>query len=126
MHTDQYLQWDNHHNLAAKYSVISTLTHRARTVCTKPELCNQEIQHLRKALTKCKYPKWALAKIERFISNKQDESYEENNQREQSEGNTDNTSINPEGRDSTKKRYNKGPIVMPYIQGLGKSIKNIC
>ena len=24
MHTDQYLQWDSHHNLAAKYNVIST------------------------------------------------------------------------------------------------------
>ena len=24
-HTDQYLQWNSHHNLAAKYSVISTL-----------------------------------------------------------------------------------------------------
>ena len=30
MHIDQYLQWDSHHNLAAKYSVISTLTHRAK------------------------------------------------------------------------------------------------
>ena len=29
-HTDQYLQWDSHHNLTAKYSVISTLTHRAK------------------------------------------------------------------------------------------------
>ena len=28
-HTDQYLQWDNHHSLSAKYSVIGTLTHRA-------------------------------------------------------------------------------------------------
>ena len=28
-HTDQYLHWDIHHNLAAKYSVISTLTHKA-------------------------------------------------------------------------------------------------
>ena len=37
MHTDQYLQWDNHRNLVAKYSVIGTLTYRARTVCTKPE-----------------------------------------------------------------------------------------
>ena len=46
MHTDQYLQWDSHHYLVAKYSFISTLTHRARTVCTKPELLNQEIQHL--------------------------------------------------------------------------------
>ena len=34
MHTGQYLQWDSHHNLAARYSVISTLTHRARTVDT--------------------------------------------------------------------------------------------
>ena len=33
-HTDQYLQWDNHHNLSAKYSVIGTLTHSAKTVCT--------------------------------------------------------------------------------------------
>ena len=27
-HTDQYLQWDCHHELAAKYSVVSSLTHR--------------------------------------------------------------------------------------------------
>ena len=43
-HTDQYLQWDSHHNLVAKYSVISTLAHRAKTVCTKPELLSKEIQ----------------------------------------------------------------------------------
>ena len=28
-YTDQYLQWDSHH-LSAKYSVINTLTHRAK------------------------------------------------------------------------------------------------
>ena len=27
-HIDQYLQWDSHHNLSAKYSVIGTLTCR--------------------------------------------------------------------------------------------------
>ena len=37
-HTDQFLQWDSHHNLAVKYSVIDTLTHRAKSVCTTPEL----------------------------------------------------------------------------------------
>ena len=34
MYTDQYLKW--HSNLVAKYSVISTLAQRARTVLTKP------------------------------------------------------------------------------------------
>ena len=51
-HTDQYLQWDGHHNLSAKYSVIGTLTHRAKTVCTTPELLNEELQHLREALVR--------------------------------------------------------------------------
>ena len=31
-HMDQYLQWDSHHHLSAKYSVINTLTHRAKTI----------------------------------------------------------------------------------------------
>ena len=64
-HTDQYLQWDSHHHISAKFSVIHTLSHRAKTVCSKPELLQQEKDHLRKAVTKCKYPKWALDKVEK-------------------------------------------------------------
>ena len=72
--TDQYLQCDSHRNLAAKYSVIGTLTHRAKTVCTGPELLNKEIQHLREALSKCKYPRWALDKDQsKFLNSKQEE-----------------------------------------------------
>ena len=63
MHTDQYLQWDSHHHLSAKISVFQTLSHRASTVCNKPELLQQEKDHIRKALTKCKYPKQALDKV---------------------------------------------------------------
>ena len=63
MHTEEYLQGDSHHSLAARYSVISSLTHRARTVFTKPELMKSALQHLRKAQTKCKYPKWVLDKV---------------------------------------------------------------
>ena len=29
-HMDQYLQWDSHYHLSAKYSVINTLTYRAK------------------------------------------------------------------------------------------------
>ena len=63
-HTDQYLQWDSHHNIYAKYSVIGTLTHRAKTVCTKPELLQKELSHLREALVKCKYPPWAINRVQ--------------------------------------------------------------
>ena len=41
-HTDQYLEWDSHHHLSAKFSVIQTPSHRASTVCSKPELLQQE------------------------------------------------------------------------------------
>ena len=64
-HTDQYLQWDSHHHLSAKFSVIQTLSHRASTMCSNPELLQKEKDHLRKALTKCNYPKWALDKVEK-------------------------------------------------------------
>ena len=67
-HTDQYLQWDSHHHLSAKFSAINTLSHRAKTVCSRPELLQQEMDHLRKALTKCKYPKWALDKVEKRLN----------------------------------------------------------
>ena len=72
-HTDQYLQWDSHHNLPTKYSVIGTLTHRAKTVCTAPDLLNEELQHLKEALVRCKYPRWTINKIQnKFINNNQE------------------------------------------------------
>ena len=30
MHTNQYLEWDSHHNLSDKFSVIGSLSHRAK------------------------------------------------------------------------------------------------
>ena len=52
-HTDQYLHWDSHHAIASKYSVIGTLYHRARTVCSNPNQLQNEEKHLFK-LSKCK------------------------------------------------------------------------
>ena len=78
-HTDQYLQWDSNHNLASKYSVINTLTHRARTLCSTPESIKQELEHLEKVLIGCKYPRWAIKKI----LQKQVHSQEKTNRKKQ-------------------------------------------
>ena len=67
-HTDHYLQWDSHHNVSTKYSVIGTLTYRAKTVCTTLKLLNEELQHLREALVRCKYPRWAINKVQTRLS----------------------------------------------------------
>ena len=67
-HTDQCLQWDSHHHMLPKYSVINTLTHRDRTLCSKLELVHKEMNHLRKALSNCKYPRWIIDKVERRVT----------------------------------------------------------
>ena len=59
-HTDLYLWWDSHHHLSAKFSVINTLKHRAKTVCSNNQLLKEEEDHLQQAFRRCKYPVWAL------------------------------------------------------------------
>ena len=126
-HTDQYLQWENHYNLSAKYSVIGTLTHRAKTVCTGPELFQREIQHLREALVKYKYPRWAIHKVQsKYInSNAEDTRNNNSNQEGSPAQGTHNPSRNTEGM-SPKEKPSVGHITIPYTQGLGDSFKKIC
>ena len=114
-HTDQYLQWDSHHHLSAKFSFIHTLSHGAQTVCSNPELLQKEKTHLRKALSKCKYPKWALDKVERRLNKPSSETSDGAN-------NQGTTSTQP----TTKEAKFKGHIVIPYTQGLCESINKIC
>ena len=62
-HTDLYSWWDCHHHLSAKFSVINTLKHRAKTVCSYHHLLKEEEDHLNKVLRRCKYPAWALNRV---------------------------------------------------------------
>ena len=110
-HTDQYLQWDSHHHLSAKFSVIQTLSHRTSTVCSKPELLQKEKEHLRKALTNCNYPKWALDKVEKRLNR---------STRQVNDGGTN--SAQPANHEVKNKEH----TVIPYTQGLCESIKKIC
>ena len=101
-HADLYLPWDSNHNIAAKYSVINTLSHRALTICSTPELAEEELQHLEHVLGQCKYPKWAIRRIFKKHQYK-------------------------EKKHTPKTKYAaKCHIVVPYSQGIGESLKNIC
>ena len=132
-HTDQYLQWDSHHSLSSKYSVIGTLTHRAKVVCTNWELLQGELNHLRGALGKCNYPTWAIKKgtTKHFNNNWEDTSnnnpVNNNNTSHNNNGNTNNNNLT--NSSTSNRQANKatiGQIVIPYTKSIAESIKQTC
>ena len=114
-HMDQYLRWDSHYHLSGKFSIINTLIRRAQTVCNSPELLNKEMDQLRKALTQCKYPKWALDNVKKRLNRPS---------REVIDG--ANTQGTAGTQPTTNEVKTKGHIVIPYTPGLCESIKKIC
>ena len=109
-HTDQYLHWDSHHAITSKCSVIGTLYHRARTVCSNPNQLQKEEKHLFKSLRKCKYPNWALNRVKLKSQTPVLKKSKEN-------------SSKPAPNNS---REPKTHIVVPYHQGLSVSFKGTC
>ena len=109
-HTDQYLHWDSKHAITSKYSVIGTLYHRARTVCSNPNQLQNEEKHLFKSLNKCKHPNWALNRV-RLKSQTSAPKKSNQNSKKSAQNN------------------NRGPkthIVVPCHQGLSESFKRTC
>ena len=144
-HTDQYLQWDSHHSLSAKYSVIGTLTNSAKTVCTGPELLQRELQHLGRLWLNVNTPPGPLIgyKVSFLNSNQEDSS--NNNLQDTSNNPTSNRDQQPQPGDNTNNSQAKnnlntsterttisrpkstvGYVVIPYTQGLAESFKNTC
>ena len=105
-HTDLYLQWDSNHTVSSKYSVVGSLHHRAKTICSRPELLQHEEKHLKQALTRCKYSAWALNKVKmktRTVAN--------------------NTK---KGTKNTSSNIQKPHMMIPYYQGISESMKKTC
>ena len=104
-----YLQWDSHHTIAAKYSVVNTLHHRARAVCSNQQLLKEE-DHLQKILIENKYPRWALNRVKMKIKRppRQDQNKGDN--------------INANGISGNKKPY----LVLSYVKVLSEGMKNVC
>ena len=61
-HPDQYLQWDSHHAISAKYNVVITLNYRDKAVCSNLQLLQKE-DNLQRVLSICKYAMWALNRL---------------------------------------------------------------
>ena len=77
--------------------------HRAKTVCSNHYLLEEEEEHLNKALSKCRYPAWALNRARINIKKKK-------------------KNIRMNTNTDSKKPY----IVVPYMKGLSETCKNIC
>ena len=114
------------HVQTSTYSGIVTITFQPNLVLStpspigpnrgsKPDMLQQEKNHLRKGLTKCKYPKWALDKVEKRCNKSTSEVIDGAN----NQGTTAAQAVTSEVK-------TKGNTVIPYTQGLCESIKKIC
>ena len=108
-HTDLYLHWDSHHTIPSKYSVVSTLYHRANTICSTPQHLQKEEKHLSQALKGCKYPTWALNRVK--LKSQETSSH--------------STKRNIDNSKPTQQSSPKPNIVVPYYQGLSEVSKEL-
>ena len=93
--------------MASKYSVINTLTHRVKSLCSTPQLLDKEFLHLEEVLMRCRYPKWAIIKV---LHNQ--EGTKKSNSRKQI----------PTVNQIDKRCH----LAVPYSPGLYESYKTIC
>ena len=105
--TNQYMHWDSHHTISSKYSVVGTLHHRAKTICSNRQLLQQEEKHLSKVLMNYKYPIWALNWVKMKM-----------NKPAQRKKNNKNTT-----QENTNLKFY---ITVPYHKGLSESVKKKC
>ena len=94
---------DSHHTIPSKYSVAGTLFHRANTICSTPQLLQKEEEHLFRALTRCKYPNWAIKRAKMKSQNP----------------NTRRTRT----QTGQNTNHNNLYMVVPYHQGLSERYK---
>ena len=91
--------------------VVITLQIRANAVSSTPELVRTEKELGREVLNICKYPTWALDRVE----------YKNYQQKW-----SNNKASNNNNNNSSNNNKSKGYLLLPYMQGLCESIKNIC
>lgn len=104
-HTDQYLMFDSHHPVQHKLSVVRTLLSRKDEIVTTPEDRKTEEAHVKQALKACKYPEWAITKVEKQLAERKSQP---------------KTKSKTERKTEAKK---KGMVVLPYVCGVTEKIQ---
>ena len=104
-HTNQYLQWDSHHAIANKYSVINSLLHRAKNIYSNQDQLEEELTHIDRVLSACKYPSRAIKRMK--LKNSTPKTSRRNN------------------KNNRGNNINRSSITVPYNKGLSESFKNI-
>ena len=99
-HTDRYLDYNSNHPISAKLSVIHTLIHRGKQICSTPEFLTKEMDHLHKVLQDNHYP------TQVFQQGKPQQKA--------------NKKLNP----STVKFIEGARVVIPYIKGLSEQYRH--
>ncbi|XP_071959560.1 uncharacterized protein [Antedon mediterranea] len=103
-HTDQYLDFHSNHPLEHKLSVVNTLVNRADTIVSEEKDKKHELEHIRKALKICNYPKWS---VDRVVNKRKEQK-----------------SINKsEERQRKEMEKMKAHIGIPYIHGISEKIR---
>ena len=98
--TDRYLDYKSNHPISAKLSVIHTLIHRAKQVCSTPEFFAKEMYHLLKVLQDNHYP------TQFFQQGKPQQK------------------ANKKQNSSTVKFLEGARVVLPYIKGLSEQYRH--
>ena len=99
-HTNRYLDYNSIHPISAKLSVIHTLIHRTKQVCSTPEFLAKEINHLHKVLQDNHYP------TQFFQQSKPQQK------------------ANKMPNSSTVKFIEGSRVVIPYIKGLSEHYRH--
>ena len=88
--------------------VAGTLYHTAKTVCSNPQLLQEEVKPLFQALRRCNYPTWAINRAKLRSQNPTKHTTRNKNQ--------------PGQNNNNQNLY----MVVPYHQGLSERIKKLC
>ena len=91
--------------------MVNTLHHRARAVCSNPQLLQNEEEHLQRVLIENKYSAWTLNRMKMKINAPTSQG---KNQR--------GTNICASVTSNSQRPY----MVVPHDKGLSESLNNIC